>query len=55
MLDFFQILMAVYKILKVLVNLFRRQSRESLELLRQMALAREANLQSNVCVGAACA
>lgn len=35
MLDFFQILMAVCKLLKVLAHLFRRQSRESLELLRQ--------------------
>lgn len=33
MLDFFQILMAVYKILKVLAHLFWSQSRESLKLL----------------------
>jgi len=44
MLDFFQILMAVCKILEVLVNLFRRHSSESLELLRQMTLTGEANL-----------
>lgn len=44
MLDFFQILMAACKILKVLVNLFWRHSSESLELLRQMILTGEANL-----------
>jgi hypothetical protein len=44
MLDFFQILTTIYRILMMLANLLRGHSSEALELLRQMALTGESHL-----------
>lgn len=44
MLSFFQILTVIYLILMVSANLFGSHSGVALKLLRQMALAREADL-----------